>query len=252
MTGVVLAERAPAVRAAVPVLELEEWRERYGLVAGITSAESGFSLSLPPGPASVVHPSWQAFQEAFADRFPAIICSRQVHGTAVQWHAGVGRGWHLLDGLDGHATGESGVLLTIGVADCIPVYLVAPDSGAVALLHAGWRGAAAGVLEQGVACLATNARTDISTIVIHCGIGVCGMCYEVGSEVAGHFVTPPPTGKSHLDLRSVLVERARARGIRTISVSPWCTVHDGGRFHSHRGSGGRAGRMLAYLGRPST
>jgi copper oxidase (laccase) domain-containing protein len=53
-----------------------------------------------------------------------------------------------------------------------------------------------------------------------------------------------------VDLRARLAEEAAAAGLERFTVSPWCTVHDEGRFHSHRGSGGSAGRMVAYLGVP--
>jgi copper oxidase (laccase) domain-containing protein len=56
------------------------------------------------------------------------------------------------------------------------------------------------------------------------------------------------SGKAHVDSRAALVAQAERLGVREISVSPRCTAHDAG-FHSHRGSGGRGGRMIAYLGR---
>src|SRR6266850_6820844 len=83
-------------------------------------------------------------------RFPGVILAHQVHGTTVQWHPAASDGWLIVDGVDGHATGARGLLLTVTVADCIPVYLVAPQKQVVALLHAGWRGTAAGILNRGV------------------------------------------------------------------------------------------------------
>jgi copper oxidase (laccase) domain-containing protein len=55
-----------------------------------------------------------------------------------------------------------------------------------------------------------------------------------------------------LDLRAVLARQARELGIEDVSISPWCSAHDRDRFFSHRASGGRDGRMVAYLGRPKT
>jgi copper oxidase (laccase) domain-containing protein len=82
---------------------------------------------------------------------------------------------------------------------------------------------------------------------MHCGVGICGDCYEVGSEVADRFGL---AGASHLDLRDLLAQQAHGLGIRDISVSPWCSAEGRDRFFSHRASGGRDGRMVAYLGRP--
>ena len=187
---------------------------------------------------------------AFAPRFPTLVLSHQVHGTAVQWHETLPEGWLVLDGLDGHATSVRGLLLSVTVADCIPVYLAVPQKGALALLHAGWRGAAHGVLARGVELLKRHGFAKGSDIVMHCGVGVCGTCYEVGSEVAVEFGLPVRDGPVPLDLRGVLARQARELGLEDVSVSPWCSAHDRDRFFSHRASGGRDGRMVAYLGRP--
>ena len=58
------------------------------------------------------------------------------------------------------------------------------------------------------------------------------------------------SGPSHLDLRSVLAEQAALLGIRSVSISEWCSAHDARFFYSHRRSGGSDGRMVAYLGMP--
>jgi YfiH family protein len=249
------AREAPAGDPAVPRLELVEWAERWGLVAGITARGSGsppFSLGLwSDEPVGQVVSRWRAFCAALAPRFPTVVLSHQVHGTRVDWHEAqpLPNGWFVLDGLDGHATSAPGVLLTVTVADCIPVYLAVPRKGAVALLHAGWRGIAGGVLGHGIDLLKWRAFSKASEIVMHCGIGICGKCYEVGSEVALRFGIVGE-GPVHLDLRGSLVDQARSLGVEQISVSPWCTAHDQAQFFSHRASGGRDGRMIAYLGKP--
>ena len=74
-------------------------------------------------------------------------------------------------------------MLTVTVADCIPVYLAAPRHGGIALLHAGWRGTAAGILERGVEILSSRVRCEPFDIIMHCGVGISGDEYEVGSEV---------------------------------------------------------------------
>ena len=248
-----LAE-APAGDAAVPRLELAAWAARYGVVAGITTRGVGaapFSLGLWSDEAvGHVFSRWRAFRTAFAARFPTLVLSHQVHGNVVQWHETLPEGWLVLDGFDGHATNARGTLLTVTVADCIPVYLAVPEKGAVALLHAGWRGAAAGVLGRGVELLKWRAYAKASDIVMHCGVGICGMCYEVGSEVATCFGLPASATPVPLDLRAILARQARDLGIEDVSISPWCSAHDYDRFFSHRASGGRDGRMVAYVGRP--
>ena len=235
----------PAGDPAVPRLELLEWANRYGLVAGITTRPLSLGL-WSDEPVGQVVGRWRAFRSTFSERFPSLVLAHQVHGTDVHWHDALPEGWLILDGSDGHATAERGVLLTVTVADCIPVYLTVPQKGAIALVHAGWRGAADGILEQCVELLKWRGFAKASDIVMHCGVGICGGCYEVGPEVAVRFGL---SGTVQLDLRAVLMRQARDLGIGEISVSPWCSAEGRDRFFSHRASHGRDGRMVAYLGR---
>ena len=97
----------------------------------------------------------------------------QIHGTEVM-SVGPARGWVQIEGIDGWVTTAPGVLLTVTVADCIPVYLAVPGKG-VALLHAGWRGTAGGILGRGLERLLARRRTSPSAdVVMHCGVGICG------------------------------------------------------------------------------
>ena len=242
---------APAGDASVPRLELAEWASRYGITAGVTTRGRGFSLGLwSDESVGQVMTRWRAFRAAFGARFPTIVLSHQVHGTAVEWHEAPPAGWLVLDGIDGHVTRARGTLLTITVADCIPVYLAVPKKDMVALVHAGWRGSVGGVLERGVEVLKAHGFARAEDIVMHCGVGICGPCYEVGPEVLSRFTGRPETGPGQLDLREFLARRARALGLADVSISPWCSAHDRDRFFSHRASGGRDGRMVAYLGIP--
>jgi len=251
--GPTLLREQPAGDSAVPRLELGEWAERYGIVAGITTRGRGFSLGLwSEENVGQVMTRWRAVRAAFGPRFPGLVLSHQIHGTAVTWHRASSAGWLILDGSDGHATGARGLLLAITVADCIPVYLAAPDKGVVALLHAGWRGTVGRILERGVEVVKREAFVRASDIVMHCGPGICGACYEVGSEVLAQLSGRPETEPGRLDLRGVLVEQARTLGLTDISTSAWCSAHDRDRFFSHRASGGRDGRMIAYVGLPLT
>jgi len=233
----------------IPRYELTPWREQFGVVAGITGRE--FDLGLWTGhPVSEVMGRWREFR-AGQHGFPGTVLGTQVHGTTVLTHAG-GRGWIQLDGVDGHVTRAPGLLLTVTVADCIPVYLVDPAARAVALLHSGWRGTAAGILERGVEALLKLTGSPSASVLMHCGVGICGSCYEVGSEVMqGCGVALDGPGPWHLDLREVLVERARTLGLGQISASDWCSAHHRDRFYSHRASRGADGRMVAYLGFPA-
>ena len=246
----------PVADPSVPRLELREWAERYGVVAGITGrgpgGRAGFSLGLwSEENVGQVMTRWRAFRTAFRPAFATVILGHQMHGTEVRWHSQTSDGWLIVDGVDGHATGSHGVLLAITVADCIPIYLVVPQKRVVALLHAGWRGTAGGILERGVELLKGEASAAASDIVMHCGIGICGSCYEVGSEVLAQLGAGPEAGSGRVDLRDRLARRAERLGLSEVTCSPWCSAHDREQFFSHRASGGRDGRMVAYLGIPA-
>jgi copper oxidase (laccase) domain-containing protein len=86
---------------------------------------------------------------------------------------------------------------------------------------------------------------------MHCGVSICGTCYEVDSQVFDAFGVPTPAeGRGPLDLRAQLARQALELGITTITTSAWCTAHDRAHFFSHRASAGADGRLVAYLGMP--
>jgi len=215
------------------------------VVAGITTRPLSLGL-WSDEPVGQVIGRWRAFRAAFGARFPAMVLAHQVHGNHVHWHEALPDGWLILDGSDGHATSERGVLLTVTVADCIPVYLTVPQQGAIALAHAGWRGTADGILEQCVELFKCRGFAKASDIVMHCGIGICGKCYEVGSEVAVRFGL---TGTVMLDLRAILTQQARALGIEEITVSPWCSAEERDPILLASRLARADGRMVAYIGR---
>lgn len=250
MTDVTTVKETP-VPGDLPRFEIPTWRSKHGLVAGITGRGTGpvpFDLGLwSQQPVGDIMTRWKALRSA-EGCLGATALGHQVHGDRVVWHD-VGFGWTILDGVDGHATDKSGLMLTVTVADCIPVYLAAPRHGGIALLHAGWRGTAAGILERGVEILSSRVRCEPFDIIMHCGVGISGDEYEVGSEVMeGLGLSTEGKGPWHADLRSVLAEQGRKFGITDITVSEWCSAKNNDTFFSHRKSGGTDGRMVAYLG----
>ncbi len=233
--------------APIPWLEVPGWRERYGVVAGITGrgpAAAPFDLGLAgSAPIGQVLDRWRSLRHPFPTGHGTVV-ARQVHGTVVLWHTRV-QGLAVHEGADGHATAEPGLLLCVSAADCIPIYLVDPVRRAIAILHSGWRGTAAGILASGVRALVEGAGSVRSDLVVHCGVGICGPCYRVGPPVAEACGTP---GAGHVNLRAVIARQAVSEGVRSVTVSPHCSAHMNDRFMSHRGSQGLDGRMIAFLG----
>ncbi len=243
--------REVPVPGAVPRFEIPAWRDQYGIMAGITGRGSepgrGFDLGLwSDAPVGEVMSRWRAFRRQLPE-FTAVVLGNQVHGVEVMG-LDAGRGWIQIEGIDGWITTAPGILLTVTVADCVPVYLVVPER-AVALLHAGWRGAAGGILGRGVEQLRCRTGCAAGDIVMHCGVGICGPCYEVSSEVMQRCgAAADGQGPWHLDLRGRLVDQALGLGLNQITTSSWCSAHDRSSFYSHRASQGRDGRMVAYIG----
>jgi YfiH family protein len=178
----------------------------------------------------------------------------QVHGTEVQVvraHERAG-GEPLAVPADGRATALGGIGVTVLTADCLPVLIGCKD--AVAAVHAGWRGLAAGVLEQGVRALRALARAPGAAcahgpgeIVAVIGPGAGPCCYEVGPEVHAAF------GGAHriagtLDLPALARERLLRAGVDRVEQVQVCTICDE-RFFSHRREGAAAGRQagIAWL-----
>ncbi len=236
-----------------PRFELAAWREEFGLVAGISgrgdAAGPGFDLGLwTDSPVGEVMSRWRLFRGSFAG-FSAVILGNQVHGAEVL-AVGPSQGWVQVEGIDGWVTTAPGVLLTVTVADCVPVYLAVAGKGH-ALLHAGWRGTARSILRDGLTRLLAETKATTADVVMHCGVAICGSCYEVGSEVmAGCGLPSEGPGPWHLDLRRALADQGSRLGIRRITLSSHCCAHDRSTFYSHRASGGSDGRMVAYLGMP--
>ena len=242
-----------AVTGGPPRFELGSWRDELGLVAGITGRGEepggGFDLGLwSEAPVGEVMSRWRLFRRSFAG-FSAVVLGNQIHGTEVM-SVGPSRGWVQMEGIDGWVTGAPGVLLTVTVADCIPVYLAVAGKG-IGLLHAGWRGTAGGILSRGLERLLTATSSTPGKVVMHCGVGICGSCYEVGSEVmSGCGLPSDGPGPWHLDLRHRLAEQGAQLGVRRVTLSSRCSAHDRPTFYSHRASKGSDGRMAAYLGIP--
>ena len=238
----------------VPLWTHPEWAARFPWLAqGVTgrgSATAPFDLGLfGSQPVGEVLGRWRKLGEAVG--VPAIVHSHQVHRTEVRVHnSNPSRGLLVLHGFDGHATRFSGLLLTASVADCVPVSIVDEELRVVAILHAGWRGVAAGFLGSALTLLAREMGSRSEVLWVHLGPGICGSCYEVGPEVheAVHPDRDPPDTPAPIDLREALIEQASAAGIAParISSSAHCTLCGPGEFFSHRGGSG--GRQMAFVG----
>jgi hypothetical protein len=172
----------------------------------------------------------------------------QVHGTAVQLvrddrQVAASEDVHPAAQADGQATNMREVGVMVLTADCLPVAL--GTGGAVAMVHAGWRGFVAGVLEEGVTALRELGGEGDVAAIIGPGAGPC--CYEVGEEVHAAFGGAHRSGL-HIDLKALARDRLQAAGVHDVQDVAACTICDG-RFFSYRREHTRAGRQagVAWL-----
>ncbi len=194
------------------------------------------------------------FAEALGYRDLPIVRATQVHGSRVVVVTEAPKPGEVVDAgeCDALVTSLPGVGLVVQTADCVPVILAAAN--AVGVVHAGWRGAAAGVARVAAeAFLALTRDVDSARAWLGPAIGPC--CYEVGEEVAENFAPahrrPGAGEKPHLDLPSAVRSQLEAAGIRRerIMQPNGCTFCGGDRFASYRRDGTTAGRMIALVAR---
>ncbi|HWN74082.1 MAG TPA: polyphenol oxidase family protein [Solirubrobacterales bacterium] len=251
-----------------------DWRERDGvrwLEADLGGARAAFStrlggVSQPPFDSlnlgvltdddpEAVQQNRQRLASAISLEPQQIAFALQVHGTRLIDHSkgssqsrgsfvGQGTTKEPRDGLeeaDGHVVRGPGLAPLVFVADCLPVAL--RGSGGLAMVHAGWRGLAGGIV--GAAAEAVGA----TVAAIGPGIGPC--CYEVGEEVLDAF-TGLGEGVADgrmLDLSEVARRLLARAGVERVESAGLCTSCEERLFFSHRRDQGRTGRQagIAWL-----
>jgi YfiH family protein len=180
---------------------------------------------------------------------PALSFVHQVHGADVRVITAATTSPRERPRVDGQATDQRDVALCALTADCLPIALAAGGDGVVAMLHAGWRGLATGVIASGVRAMRElGAEGDLSA-AIGPGAGPC--CYEVGDEVHAPFADIPEAhAGGHLDLKAIAAHQLRAAGVTTVADIGMCTIcADPTLLFSHRRERGVTGRQagVAWL-----
>lgn len=145
--------------------------------------------------------------------------------------------------------------VAVQTADCVPVLLADPGRRVVAAVHAGWRGADAGVLSSTVDFMSDRFGCRLADVFAAIGPSIGPCCYAVGAEVAGRFKTYADVvqwraGELFLDLRAVAARQLVAAGIakERVGVPDLRTCCQPELFYSHRCQGLATGRQLAVIG----
>ena len=215
----------------------------FGIRAFTTTRAAGTLGTNGSEPVSEVMDRWRALQRDLARGGPRFATAAQVHGNRVVVHGTGWEGWLRVDGADGHLATARGTALGVTIADCVPVFIAHPG-GAVALLHSGWRGTAARIVEHAISALEHRGH-PAQELRVHLGPAICGDCYEVSPDVYSQLTGRAVAGPATVDLRALIAADARDAGVRHITTSPWCTRCHNDRFFSHRA--GDTGRQVAAI-----
>ncbi|MFQ6612213.1 MAG: peptidoglycan editing factor PgeF [Fidelibacterota bacterium] len=177
-----------------------------------------------------------------------IVIPRQKHTNNVRLVQEPG----CLENTDGIVAVNKALVLSIQVADCIPLFLFDPVKPIIGLIHAGWRGIAS---EIGIKALNIFIKlgSRIEDILVLMGPCIHQCCFEVNTEVAEKFppeFSYPSNGKYFLDITAAMKEQLVRIGIlnRHLEIADECTCCDTEHFFSYRREGERAGRMVAIFG----
>lgn len=186
------------------------------------------------------------------------VLSRQVHGREVFWSEGAmsdPKDLASLPAADAIATATPRRLASVRTADCVPILLACPRRGAVAAVHAGWRGLMLGVIEAAVDRLVAGAA-DRGALLAAIGPAIGVDAYEVGEDVVEAFAgagRPAVLRRDERGLRLDLFETTRRQLVdlgvspARIDGAPCCTHADPARFFSYRRDGARSGRLAAVI-----
>lgn len=176
-----------------------------------------------------------------------IAIAEQVHGRDVSIINKSG----YYPGIDGIITSESDLMIGIKIADCAALLFSDPSSGIIAAVHAGWRGAAAGIVPHTLQKL-KQLGAEFKNISVYISPCISLQNFEIGEEVADQF--PPQFidrsigSKPHLNLKHFLVKQLEDADIQSnnIKADSRCTIDDSS-FYSFRRERDKAGRMLAFI-----
>jgi YfiH family protein len=219
---------------------------------GWTTGASDFGAS-DEGDASV----WQQLAAAAHTTRDRIIRPRQVHSARV---TAAGRSAVSTDPADGAVTHDPSVLLTIRVADCVPLLIADTRSGAVAAVHAGWRGTSAAVARRAVEHLTESFGSHPADLVAAIGPSIGPCCYEVGAELRQAFQesgwSEPQLrrwferyGERRLSLWQANRDQLIRAGLSESAVflSSLCTACHPAWFPSYRREREQAGRIIGFI-----
>lgn len=205
--------------------------------------------------------NWSKLAEAFAVPIEQFLVVNQVHGDGIFVVPAQGSYFSSRAELDYDAiiTDRPGLAICVKTADCVPVFLADPEKQVIAVVHAGWRGSAAGITVKVIDFFVRHYLSEPGDILAAIGPSIGRCCYEVDSVAAESFTTQkdkeyflfPQKNKEKwlLDLPEANRRQLLACGIPegNIETSGLCTSCRRDLFFSHRAAGGITGRQINFM-----
>ncbi|MCH7731357.1 MAG: peptidoglycan editing factor PgeF [Candidatus Marinimicrobia bacterium] len=154
---------------------------------------------------------------------------------------------------DGLITNIPNRILSIQVADCVPIFLYDVESHVIGLVHTGWRGTSKKIVRRAVKSMNDWFQSKPQNLEAYLGPSINACCYEVGEEVAdlfsGNSVIKKGSDNYFLDLVLANKHQLLYSGIRSenIKEADECTCCSSTNFHSYRRDGKKAGRMICFF-----
>ena len=145
------------------------------------------------------------------------------------------------------------VVLSIQVADCIPLFLADPENNVIGLVHAGWRGVEKGIINNSINKM-IHLGADNNKIIAYIGPSIQQCCIEIGPEVAKRFPDSFQINgdgdRSFLDLQQLSSNILLKNSILTDNIisSNECTKCNNKKYFSYRNTGSKSGRMIGIIG----
>lgn len=152
-------------------------------------------------------------------------------------------------------TTVSGIFLSVQTADCIPIFIYSPDQHAIAVIHAGWRGALSGVLKNSLTLFESDKKDNLKNLYVAFGPALQKTCFEIKEDVYSKvpekfLLIHKEENRRYLDLQSCLKTQLTENGVvsENIFINKTCTHCDSERFYSYRRDRNNSGRMMGIIG----
>ena len=188
------------------------------------------------------------------------VLTRQTHSDIVRVVTATdcrGLDHHHYPECDALITNTAGLALVVFTADCTPILLHDPVTGAVGAAHAGWRGTAANIAGKTVRAMVSTFGCDPSNIRAAIGPNIGPCCFETDADVPGAMIDALGRSalahirtqgkKYYVNLKEINARFLKDAGVNHIEISPSCTVCQSDRFWSHRVTRGQRGSQGAII-----